>query len=337
MVQTQKALFLTSTYKYEISSRAIPKPSQGQILVKVKSVSLNPADWKVRDPKRDFIKHFPVVLGHDAAGDVVDIGEGVTTFSTNDRVFFQCAGYIDDDYGAFQEYALVPAEIASRIPSKFSYNQAASIPLVLTTATVGLLTPIPFGAGLSPTFDLDVKYTGQSAFVVGGGTSIGQFGKLSPIPICNIIVVRELTVILAIQLLKILDFRHIITNSAEEHFDYLRSLGATDLIDRNKIPDEDLAKVVEGLAEGKVDAVIDTAGTAATQAASLACLKNGKHLPTVNPLQTEVPENKSAVFIFGSTWVDYNREFGRAQWAKLEGLFKTGDLKPCRLIELSGD
>ncbi|KAF5387572.1 hypothetical protein D9757_006588 [Collybiopsis confluens] len=317
MAQTQRALFLTSAHQYEISSRAIPKPSGGQILVKVKSISLNPTDWKVRDlPGMDImVKKYPIVLGHDAAGDVVELGEGVTRFSKNDRVFFQCAGYINDDHGAFQEYVTVPAEIASKIPLNLSYNQAASISLVLTTATVGLLAPVPHGAGLSPTFDLSADYTSQSAFVLGGGTSTGQF---------------------AIQLLKILKFKHIITNSAEEHFDYLRSLGATDLIDRNKVTDEDLPKVVESFAGGKVDAAIDAVGTSATQTAALACLKDGKHLGTVLFVEREVPKNKSLAMIWGSTWLDSNREFGKAQWPKLERLFESGTLKPCRLIELTG-
>ncbi|KIK58324.1 hypothetical protein GYMLUDRAFT_262624 [Collybiopsis luxurians FD-317 M1] len=317
MSHTQKALFFTSAHSYEISSRPIPKPSPGHILVKVKSISLNPIDWKVQDlPGFDgLIKQYPVVLGQDAAGDVVGIGEGVLGYSKNDRVFFQCAGYLGDDHGAFQEYILVPAEIASKIPSNLSYDQAASIPLALTTATVSLFAPVPNGSGLNPTFDPHVRYSGQSAFVAGGGTSVGQF---------------------AIQLLKTLDFKHIITNSAAEHFDYLRSLGATDLIDRNEVSDKDLSKIIESIAGGKVDAAIDAAGTPTTQAAALACLKSGTHLGTVLPLKTEVPKGNTAGMIWGSTWSDFNREFGKAQWAKLESLFGTEILKPCRIVELSG-
>ncbi|KIK58323.1 hypothetical protein GYMLUDRAFT_262623 [Collybiopsis luxurians FD-317 M1] len=317
MSQTQKALFFTSAHSYEISSRPIPKPSPGQILVKVKSISLNPIDWKVQDlPGFDLlIKQYPAVLGHDAAGDIVEIGQDVLGFSENDRVFFQCGGHLGVEYGAFQEYTLVPAEMASKIPSNLSYNQAASIPSALTTATVSLFAPTPNGSGLNPMFDPNVKYSGQSAFVAGGGTSVGQF---------------------AIQLFKTLDFKYIITNSAAEHFEYLKSLGATHLIDRNEVPDQDLPKIIEGIAGGKVDSAIDAAGTPTTQAATLACLKSGTHLGTVLPLKTEVPKGNTAGMIFGSTWSDSNREFGKAQWAKLEGLFGTGILKPCRIVELSG-
>ncbi|KIK58336.1 hypothetical protein GYMLUDRAFT_171220 [Collybiopsis luxurians FD-317 M1] len=317
MPQTQKAFFLTAAHEYEISERAIPKPSSDEILVKVKSISLNPIEWKLKDHGFDFlIKEYPAVLGSDVAGDIVQVGKDVGDFKEGDKVFFESSAYHGSNYGAFQEYVLVPAEIASKMPPNLSYNEAASIPLALTTAAIGLLAPIPAGSGLNPTIDPNVKHTGQSAFVAGGGTSVGQF---------------------AIQLLKYLDFKHIITNSAAEHFDYLRSLGATDVIDRNKVPDNELPKIIQDIVGGKVDAAIDTVGSPASRAAAVACLKDGAHLGTVLRLpETEVCKGTMVRHIWGSGWVEVNREFGKVLAVRMGELFESGVLKPCRIVELSG-
>lgn len=246
--------------------------------------------------------------------------------------FFQCSGFDGNDYGGFQEYVLVPAEIASKIPSNLSYNEAASIPLVLTSAAIGLFAPVPNGAGLNPTYDLNVKYTGQSAFVTGGGTSVGNFGESQRKYECSLFILTSC--IKAIQLLKFLDFEKIITNCSADHFDYLKSLGATDVIDRNEVGDSDLPRVVGEILGGsgrKVDVAFDAVGETTSQAAALACLKDGVHLPSVWILE-HTPEGRSAAHIWGSTWPDFNREFGRVHWAKIGGMFEAGFLKVRRMI-----
>ncbi|KAE9404564.1 hypothetical protein BT96DRAFT_1016156 [Gymnopus androsaceus JB14] len=66
-------------------------------------------------------------------------------------------------------------ETVAKIPEKFTYLQAATVPLTLTTAAVGLFADAPSGAGLNPTWDPKVQYVGQSAFIVGGSASVGIF------------------------------------------------------------------------------------------------------------------------------------------------------------------
>ena len=56
-----------------------------------------------------------------------------------------------------------------------SFSEAASIPVCFGTSALGLLSDI--GAGLNPTFDRNVKHHGQAAVVVGGSSSVGQYGK----------------------------------------------------------------------------------------------------------------------------------------------------------------
>lgn len=85
---TQTVLQLDAKFgKLVVASAPVPKPGPGEVLVKVKTVALNPVDWKIQ--KHDygaFYKTFPVILGMDIAGDVEEIGQGVTDFRQGDRV-----------------------------------------------------------------------------------------------------------------------------------------------------------------------------------------------------------------------------------------------------------
>ena len=83
---TQKALLLNAKYgKFNVGTAPVPKPGPGEILIKIKGVALNPVDWKIQ--KYGFlVEIFPAILGGDIAGDVEEIGEGVTGFKKSDRV-----------------------------------------------------------------------------------------------------------------------------------------------------------------------------------------------------------------------------------------------------------
>jgi len=84
---TQKAFLLESKQgKFVVDTRPIPKPGPGELLVKVLATSLNPVDWKIQKYGA-FINDFPAVLGTDGAGEVQEVGEGVTTFSKGDKVY----------------------------------------------------------------------------------------------------------------------------------------------------------------------------------------------------------------------------------------------------------
>ena len=84
---TQKALILDAklgNFSVDIAAQ-VPKPGSGEILVKVKAAALNPIDWKIHK-YGFFVEKFPAILGTDIAGDVEEIGEGVTEFQKGDRV-----------------------------------------------------------------------------------------------------------------------------------------------------------------------------------------------------------------------------------------------------------
>jgi len=87
MPSTQKALVIDKKEgSFQLTDIAIPKPGYGEILVKVQAAALNPVDWKIRK-YGVLIDEYPAVVGSDIAGDVEDVGLGVTGFVKGDRVY----------------------------------------------------------------------------------------------------------------------------------------------------------------------------------------------------------------------------------------------------------
>ncbi|MEU6347603.1 zinc-binding alcohol dehydrogenase family protein [Streptomyces sp. NPDC046977] len=112
---------------------AVPQPGPHDLLVQVKAVALNPVDYKVRqgnDPGGEL-----KVLGWDAAGTVVGVGEKVTMFKPGDDVYY--AGAIDRA-GANSEYHVVDERITAHKPATVTFTQAAALPLTSLTAWEGL-------------------------------------------------------------------------------------------------------------------------------------------------------------------------------------------------------
>lgn len=86
MSSTHKALLLEKKFGgYAVGDIATPKPGPGELLVKVHAAALNPVDWKIQK-YGIFIETFPAILGSDVAGEVAELGEGVSGFKVGDRV-----------------------------------------------------------------------------------------------------------------------------------------------------------------------------------------------------------------------------------------------------------
>jgi NADPH:quinone reductase-like Zn-dependent oxidoreductase len=105
-----------------------PKPNAGEILVKVEATSINPIDFKVRrgDKKATMQLDLPAILGRDVAGIVVSLGPGTQGFQPGDRVM----GLVNR---AYAEFLVTPRESLTRIPDGLKTEDAAALPLVLTT------------------------------------------------------------------------------------------------------------------------------------------------------------------------------------------------------------
>jgi len=105
-----------------------PNPHSGEVLVKVAATSINPVDWKIRhgDVKATMPVKFPAILGRDVAGIVVSLGPETEGFQPGDRVM----GLVNR---AYAEFLVAKSEDLTRIPDGLEIEDAAALPLVLTT------------------------------------------------------------------------------------------------------------------------------------------------------------------------------------------------------------
>ncbi|KZP09738.1 NAD(P)-binding protein [Athelia psychrophila] len=89
--QTQKALAIPAPLApYALITRPVPTPGAGDVLVKVQSIGLNPAENVVRTEAGSWVlQEYPALTGTDGAGTVVKLGEGVIGWEVGDRVLFQ--------------------------------------------------------------------------------------------------------------------------------------------------------------------------------------------------------------------------------------------------------
>lgn len=135
-----KAVFINqygSTQVLQYGDIETPSLKRDQLLVKVYGSSVNPVDWKIRAGQLQFLTgyKFPLVLGFDVAGEVVEVGESIARFQRGDKIY----AYLDSlPGGAYAEYAVVSERVACLKPDTMSYEQAAAVPLAATTALQAL-------------------------------------------------------------------------------------------------------------------------------------------------------------------------------------------------------
>jgi len=146
--------------KLEVKPAPYTPPREDEIVIKNHAVAINPVDWI----KQVRWITYPFVLGSDLAGEVVEVGNAVTRFTVGDRVLGHAVGMDKDRNssaeGAFQDYTVVLARMASPIPSTMAYENAAVLPLALSTAACGLFqtdhlalrhpSAMPFSSPLLP-------------------------------------------------------------------------------------------------------------------------------------------------------------------------------------------
>ena len=205
-----------------------PVAASGQVVVDIAAASVNGADWKVREGKSGQLSTFPYILGRDFSGVVSAVGVGVTDLKVGDEVFAVCdAG----QEGAYAEKIAIKASIVAKKTESLSHVDAAALALAGLTAIVSIEDTLKLKKG-------------ETILIQGGAGGVASF---------------------AIQLAKHLGARVITTASAANH-DYLRKIGADEIIDYNAV---DFTKVVKNC-----DAVFDTVGGDVAQR-SFAVLKPG--------------------------------------------------------------
>jgi NADPH:quinone reductase-like Zn-dependent oxidoreductase len=108
-----------------------PVPAKGHVVVRVKAAGVGPWDAWVRAGKSAIPQPLPLILGSDLSGAVEDVGPGVAGFEPGDDVF----GVTNSRFtGAYAEFAVADAGMIARKPRRLSYVEAASVPVVASTA-----------------------------------------------------------------------------------------------------------------------------------------------------------------------------------------------------------
>ncbi|KAJ3539684.1 hypothetical protein NMY22_g4629 [Coprinellus aureogranulatus] len=316
IMSVQKALLLVEKQgNYEMGTRPIPKPGKDEILVKVKAAAINPADLWIQ--KFGYlITEYPAVLGLDFAGEVVELGEGVTRFKLGDRVLL--TGEFESDYSGFQQYAISDVNTSCLIPDSISFEEAASLPTALATAYLGLYNEPPSGLGLKSFLAPgEGAYNGQAIFVTAGSGSVGQ---------------------VVLQMAKLSGFSYIVTTASPHNAEYVKSLGATHVLDRRLSVDallEELKKI-DGLP--KFEYAYDAFGrpdSSLLQAMSVLA-PNGKAV-TVSPrVQFELKDGKTLSKFSAEKKIPENQPHLHLLFREATRLLESGLIKPQKVDILPG-
>jgi NADPH:quinone reductase-like Zn-dependent oxidoreductase len=207
-----------------------PVAAPGEVVIDVVAASVNAADWKFRagEYAKNVQPKFPLIPGRDFAGVISAAGSGVEGLNVGDAVFGVCEA---GQEGAYAEKIAVKAAIVAKKPEGLSHVNAAALALTGLTAI----------SAVEETLKLQ---RGETILIQGGAGGVASF---------------------AIQFAMQIGARVITTTSAANR-DYVRDLGADEIIDYNA---QDFTQVVTGC-----DAVFDTVGGDVAQK-SFAVLKPG--------------------------------------------------------------
>jgi NADPH:quinone reductase-like Zn-dependent oxidoreductase len=211
-----KAVFIEKFGGAEVlhyGDRPDPAAAAGEVVVDVVAASVNAADWKVRAGEYSQAT-FPLILGRDFSGLIASLGPGVDDLKIGDPVF----GVLDaGGEGAYAEKVAIKASIVAKKPAALSDIDAAALALAGLTAI----------RSLEDTLKLK---RGEKILIQGGAGGVASF---------------------AIQLAKHIG-AHVITTTSTANIEYVRSLGADEVIDYRTT---DFTRAV-----ANCDAVFDTVG-----------------------------------------------------------------------------
>lgn len=182
----------------QVVSSDIPSPQAGQVLIRVHGAGLNPIDWKTRKglgfAAQQIESSLPWTPGYDVAGEVVAIGDRVTTLAPGDRVMglvgFPLGG------GSYAEYALAAADELAMVPEELDLVTAGALPLAALTAWQAL-------------FEVAELEPGQKILVHAGAGGVGHF---------------------AVQF-ALARGAHVVTTASASNRDFLAELGVHEVID----------------------------------------------------------------------------------------------------------
>jgi len=245
-----------------------PEPDIGprDLLVRVKAVSVNPVDTKVR-MRRQGKPDAPVILGWDAAGVVEKVGPEASLFKPGDEVFY--AGDITRP-GSNAELQAVDERIVGHKPKSLSFAEAAALPLTSITAWEALFDRLGVPVGKAP--------GAGSLLIVGAAGGVGS---------------------IAVQLARRLTSLTVVgTASRPETQEWVRQAGAHQVIDHRRPLSEELKRI--GI--GEVDYVFSLTNTEDHWAEIVAALRPQGRICAIDdpagPLDIMALKGKSLAFLW---------------------------------------
>jgi NADPH2:quinone reductase len=180
---------------FKIEDIPIPRPSAGQLLVKIKAAGLNPVDYKTRTGKGQAAQFtLPAILGWDIAGQIADAGQGAHKFKPGDRIFGM--SNFPKPANAYAQFAVVQENEFALVPDNVTDEMAGATPLAALTAWEAL-------------FDHARLKAGMRVLIHAAAGGVGH---------------------IAVQLARLTETYVIGTASAQNHA-YIKELGANECID----------------------------------------------------------------------------------------------------------
>jgi NADPH:quinone reductase len=215
----------------------LPEPESGEVRVRVAAAGMNPVDNSIlQGYLKDMVEHrFPLILGIDASGTIEAVGDGADAWSVGDAVF-GVSGKRYFGAGTYAEYVTMAAGSIAHQPSSVGNEQAAAIPTAGVTALM-----------LVEALDLQ---QGQRVLAIGAAGGVGSY---------------------FVQL-AVLHGARVIAVSRAANADYVRSLGAEDLIDYSA---QNVGEAIASRYPEGIEAVADMVGNQEQWAAALAYVKAG--------------------------------------------------------------
>lgn len=269
-----------------LHSLAIPQPADGEVLIRTKAISLNPVDIATMkiEPVRNGLygaaNGEDVIVGWDVAGDVVAASASVKNLKAGDRVF-GCIKFPGRGK-AYAEYATAPADQLAVIPEGVSYESAAA-------ASMAAITPYGALVGKGKVSKKD------KVLIHGAAGGVGHF---------------------AVQIAKSFG-AYVIGTASGANLDFVRSIGADQVIDYRKEKFDDVVK--------DADLVLDSIDAANLLRSLDAVKKGGRVVSLKAEFQGEIDQKAKAKGVTGIRFGVYSNG---ADQQKIAELLASGKIRP---------
>jgi NADPH:quinone reductase-like Zn-dependent oxidoreductase len=290
----------------QMGERPQPEPGPGEVLLRMRAVSLNYRDLLMAQGRYNPKQPLPLVPCSDGVGDIEALGAGVEALRIGQRVapiFAQTwyggtasqgkvsatlGGPID---GTLREYAVFPAASVVPVPAYLSPVEAATLPCAALTAWSALVTQ-------------GEVHAGDTVLVQGtGGVSI-----------------------FALQIAQILGARVIVTSSSDSKLELARKLGSWAEINYRTTPDwGKKARQVSG--GGGVDHIVEVGG-AGTLRQSLRAIRIGGHISLIGVLAGTTSEIDVIPILMGNVRIQGILVGSRDGFEQMTRAFEQHQLKP---------